>query len=83
MGRMSFVAMLFVTGLACVGLALSRSSWGWAIGGVVLLIVAIYSFRQFSTERERGPEAASNRFIVFALLAVAGGIAAIAFLSQS
>lgn len=83
MGRMSFVAMLFVMALACLAIALSTSSWGWAIGGVVFLTVGVYARRQFSTERQSGPETASNRFIVFSLLAVVGGIAAIAVLSKA
>jgi hypothetical protein len=69
--------------LACLGIALSTSSWGWAIGGIVFLTVGIYARRQFRTERESGPETASNRFIVFALLATVGGIAAIAVLARS
>ena len=83
MGRMSFVAMLFVVALACLGIALSTPSWGWAICGFLLLVVAIYALRSFGAETHSGPEVASNRFIVFALVAVAGGIAAIAFLAQS
>lgn len=77
MGRLSFVSMLFVMALSCLGLAISDSSWGWAIGGAILLAVAVRALRQFNTERETGPETASNGFIVFAFLVLIAGFAAI------
>lgn len=77
MGRLSFVAVLFVMTLSCFGLAISSSSWKWFIGGVVFLIVSIRALRQLNTERESGPETASNKFIVYAILALFVGFAAI------
>jgi len=77
MGRFAFVSTLFVMALSCFGLAISGSSWAWAIGGVIFLVVGTHALRQFNTERETGRETASNSFIMYALLALVAGIAAI------
>jgi polyferredoxin len=82
MGRISFVAMLFVMALACIGIAISSSSWGWAIGGIVFLFVGNFARRQFNNERESGPETASNKFIIYAFLGLFVGFAIIVFLSH-
>lgn len=80
---MSFVGMLFVMAVACLFLGISNSSWGWAIGGVTFLCVGVFAFRQLNAEREDGPEAASNKFIILSLFLVAAGIACIAFLATA
>lgn len=77
MGRFAFVSTLFVMALSCFGLAISGSSWAWAIGGVIFLVVGTRALRQFNTERETGRETASNSFIMYALLALVAGFAAI------
>lgn len=83
MGRISFVAMLFVMGLACLGIALSSASWGWAIGGIAFLSVGIFARRRLKEESEVGPETASNKFIVLAFLGFFVGFALIVFLSRA
>jgi peptidoglycan biosynthesis protein MviN/MurJ (putative lipid II flippase) len=85
MGRISFVAMLFVMALACLGMAVSALSWGWAIGGIAFVVVGVYALRQFNTEleSESGTETASSKFAIFAMLVVVVGIAGIAFLARN
>ena len=80
MGRFAFVSTLFVMALACFVTAISSSSWGWAIGGVIFIFVGKGALRQFKSEHEGGRETASGSFIVYALLAMCAGIAAIAIL---
>lgn len=77
MGRFSFVATLFVVALSCVCIAISDRSWVWAMGGVILFFISTRALRQFNTENETGLEAASNKFIIYAFLALFLGFAAI------
>jgi hypothetical protein len=83
MGRMAFVAMLFVMAAACLGLAFTSSSWGWGTGGIIFLSAGIYALRQFKEERVIGHATASNKFIIFAFLALFLGFAIIVFLSEA
>lgn len=55
-GRLSFVAWLFVMAIACLVLAGTNKSLGWLVGGIVLLGVAIYAARQFKHEAETETE---------------------------
>ena len=69
--------------LACLGLGISSASLGWFIGGMVFLFVAIYALRQGKKEMVTGRETASNKFIIFAFLALFVGFAAIVFLANT
>lgn len=75
--------MLFVTAIACLGTAVADASLGWFIGGIILLFIAIYAFRQGKKELDTGRETASNSFIIFALLTFLIGFAAIVFLATT
>ncbi|MEZ5627391.1 MAG: hypothetical protein R3E34_07685 [Rhodocyclaceae bacterium] len=77
MGRIIYVAMFFVMAIACFVIAISDSSWGWALGGIVFVLVGIFATRQLKVENEIGRQPASNRFIIFAFLALFLGFAAI------
>lgn len=68
MGRFTFVGLLFLMAAACLVLALLSASFGWFIGGIVFLGVAFYAYRQLDEELENGPEVASNKFIIIAML---------------
>ena len=74
MGRMSFVTWLFIMAISCLFLAVVNFSFGWLIGGVVLLSVAIYAKRQFNNEEETGREGVSISFfgaaIIFMIVAM-------------
>jgi hypothetical protein len=83
MGRMSFVATLFVMAIACLLIAGTSSSRGWAIGGIIFLSTGVFALRQFKGEREIGPATASNKFIVFSFLALFVGFGIIVFLSKA
>jgi hypothetical protein len=67
-GRLSFVAWLFVMAISCLGLAVAKWSPGWLIGGVVLLSVATYAVRQFRKEEESEREGVSIGFFGIAIL---------------
>jgi hypothetical protein len=67
-GRLSFVAWLFVMAIACFILAGTGSSLGWLAGGVVILSVAIYALRQFKKEAETPREGVSIGFFGLAVL---------------
>ena len=67
-GRLSFVAWLFVMAISCLVLAGAKSSLGWLVGGVVLLSVAIYAMRQFKKEEETESEGVSIGFLGVAIL---------------
>ena len=49
-GKLSFVAWLFIMAMSCLVLAGIKSSLAWLVGGIVLLSVAIYAMRQFKKE---------------------------------
>jgi hypothetical protein len=68
MGRMSFVAWLFIVAASCLILAVVNSSLAWLIGGAVLFSVAIYAFRQFKKEEGSGREGVSISFFGVAVL---------------
>ena len=76
MGRMSFVAWLFIMAISCLVLAGINASLGWLIGGIVLLSVAIYAMRQFKKEEETEREGVSISFfgaaILFMIVAMLG-----------
>lgn len=67
-GRLSFVAWVFITAIACLILAGTNSSLGWLIGGVVLLSLAIYAMRQFKKEQETERERVSIGFFGVAIM---------------
>ena len=46
MGRVSFVAWLFVMSIASIVIAVGERSFGWFVGGLVLLFVAFYDSRR-------------------------------------
>lgn len=68
MGRISFVAWLFVMAAACVLIAIGDRSWGWLIGGIVFFAVANMARRQLKKEAESGREGASISFFGVAVL---------------
>lgn len=67
-GRLSFVAWLFVMAIACLVLAGTNKSLGWLVGGVVLLFVAVYAMRQFKKEEETEREGVSIGFFGVAII---------------
>jgi len=67
-GRLSFVAWLFVMAIACLVLAGTNKSLGWLVGGIVLLGVAIYAARQFKHEAETEREGVSISFFGVAIV---------------
>jgi hypothetical protein len=67
-GRLSFVAWLFVMALSCLVLAATKASLGWLAGGVVFLFVAVYAVRQFKKEAESEREGVSIGFFGIAIL---------------
>lgn len=68
MGRISFVAWLFIAAIACLVIAAADFSPGWLIGGIVLLSVAIYALRQLKKEEETGHKGVSVSFFGMAML---------------
>ena len=75
-GRLVFVAWLFVMAIACFIVAGTNSSLGWFIGGVSFLAVAIYARRQFKKEEETERQGVSIGFfggaILFMIVAMLG-----------
>ena len=73
MGRNAFVGWLFITAAACLFTGIAGRSFGWFIGGVVLISVAIYARRQLKEEKEVGRKNASGVFLIsaFAILFLA------------
>jgi hypothetical protein len=69
-GRISFVAWLFVSALACLLLAAIESSLGWLIGGIILVLVAVFAHRLLKRERDVGRQGPSLRFAGLAMLAM-------------
>lgn len=67
-GRLSFVAWLFIMAMSCLVLAGIKSSLAWLVGGIVLLSVAIYAMRQFKKEEETEREGASIGFFGVAIM---------------
>jgi len=67
-GRLSFVAWLFIMAISCLILAVTNSSLGWLVGGIVLLFVAIYAARQFKKEKTTQREGVSLGFFGIAML---------------
>ena len=67
-GRLSFVAWLFVMAISCLVIAATSSSLGWFVGGVTLLGVAIYAMRQFRKEEETVREGVSIGFFGVAII---------------
>jgi hypothetical protein len=67
-GRLSFVAWLFVMAIACFIIGGTGSSLGWLVGGVVLLSVAVYAMRQFKKEAEAPREGVSIGFFGLAIV---------------
>lgn len=37
MGRVTFVAMLYIMAAACVVIAIGDRAWGWAVGAIAFL----------------------------------------------
>lgn len=68
LGRLAFVAWLFITAFSCFVVALTTSSLGWLGGGIVLLFVAIYARRQFKNEEETERKGVSISFFGMAIL---------------
>ena len=75
-GRLSFVAWLFIMAISCLILAGTNSSLGWLVGGVIVLSIAIYAMRQFKREEETEREGVSIGFfgvaIIFMFVAMFG-----------
>jgi ABC-type branched-subunit amino acid transport system permease subunit len=67
-GRLSFVAWLFVMAIASLVLAGTNKSLGWLVSGIVLLCVATYAMRQFKKEAETEPEGVSISFFGVAIV---------------
>ena len=67
-GRLSFVAWLFIMAISCLVLAGTNSSLGWFVGGVIVLSLAIYAMRQFKREEETEREGVSISFFGAAIL---------------
>lgn len=67
-GRLAFVAWLFIMAFSCLILAGTNSSLGWLVGGIALLSVAIYAMRQFKKEEETERQGVSIGFFGVAIL---------------
>lgn len=52
MGRITFVAMLYIMAAACVVIAFGDRAWGWAVGAVTFFLAAQFSRRQLKREVE-------------------------------
>jgi hypothetical protein len=83
MGRASFVAWLFIMAIACFVMAAADASWGWLIGGIVFLSVALFASRQFKKEQEVGPETASLSFVGIAILVMILAMCFLVWLQES
>ena len=70
MGRLSFVAVLYIMAAACVVIAVAGRSWGWLLGAVVFFVVAIAARRQLKREHETGREPPRIGFVGLAMLAM-------------
>ena len=68
MGRLSFVAWLYIMAATCVLIAIGDRSWGWLIGGVVSFVVANIARRQLEKEETSGREGVSISFFGVAVL---------------
>lgn len=68
MGRITYVAWLYVMSAACVVIAIGDRAWGWLIGGVVFFFVAQFARRQLKVEIEKGHEPPRFNFVVIAML---------------
>lgn len=52
MGKLTFVAWLFIMAFACFALAVGKSSAAWFLGSIVLLAVGVYASRQLQREAD-------------------------------
>lgn len=69
MGRTAFVGWLFTMAIASFTVAASGKSWGWALGGIVFMAVALYARRQLNEEQDdEQPANASFRFVAVGIL---------------
>jgi len=68
MGRVSFVAWLFVMAIASLVLAIGERSLGWFLGAIVLAFVASYARKQINKEEETGRQDASLGFVAKAII---------------
>jgi 1,4-dihydroxy-2-naphthoate octaprenyltransferase len=70
MGRISFVAVLYIMAAACVVIAVGGRSWGWLIGAVLFFVVASVARCQLKREHEMGREPPRIGFVGLAMLAM-------------
>jgi hypothetical protein len=63
MGRVTFVALLFVMSLACIVIAIGERSFGWVVGAVVFFFASFYARKQFNIEEQTGHKGASFSFV--------------------
>ena len=63
MGRVSFVAWLYVMAVASLFLAIGNKSWGWFAGAIVLAVVAGYARKQLRKEAATQRTGASLGFV--------------------
>lgn len=69
-GRLTFVAWLFIVSFSCFVVAATNSSTGWFAGGIAILLVAIFAKRQFKREEATEPQGVSIGFFGAAVLIV-------------
>ncbi len=67
MRRFAFVIALFLMAAAALMLGLIQGSLGWFIGGVVLLVVALYARKRLRDEAGSERTAPSSRFAITAM----------------
>lgn len=77
MGRITFVAMLFVMAAACVIVAIGDRSWGWLVGSFVFISVAVMALRRLKQEQDEIRSSPRLSFVTLAILGmviVMGGL---------
>jgi heme O synthase-like polyprenyltransferase len=67
-GRLAFVAGLFIMAAACLTLAGTNMSFGWLLGAAIFSFVAIYAMRQFKQEEATERQGISIGFFGGAIL---------------
>jgi hypothetical protein len=79
----AFIAVLFVMAFACLGIAISDTSFAWFIGAIVFLSVGLFARRLGSQEDEPEGGGARLRFVAIAMLVMVAAIVGIAWLASA
>lgn len=83
MGRIAFVAWLYIMAAASVIIALGDRSWGWALGAIAFFFFAQYSRRQLKKEVESAErEPPRLNFVAISMIVMIAGILLIFWLTS-